>query len=198
MGPASLDLCIALVEYATKFGRQKRGVASAYVAGLGPGDAVRLTVEAGALADPGADVPLLCVAPGTGLAPARALLQERALSGAPDSMIFLGFRYSDQDFLFAGEWEAIAPQLEIAFSREVKYRKVYVQDKIAEKQREVAELLAGPRARVFVCGRAHPMPGQVFDAFVDVLVKGGAPEPAARRQLRSMQAAGRYVEDTWG
>lgn len=40
---------------------------------------------------------------------------------------------------------------------------------------------------IFVCGRSHPMPSQVFDAFVEVLEQNGIAKEAATSRLRAMQ-----------
>ena len=42
-------------------------------------------------------------------------------------------------------------------------------------------------AMIFVCGRSHPMPSQVFDAFVEVLELNGMAKDAAANRLRAMQ-----------
>jgi hypothetical protein len=42
-------------------------------------------------------------------------------------------------------------------------------------------------AMIFVCGRSHPMPSQVFDAFVEVLELNGMAKDAAAIRLRAMQ-----------
>ena len=40
---------------------------------------------------------------------------------------------------------------------------------------------------IFVCGRSHPMPSQVFDAFVEALELSGMTKEAATSRLRGMQ-----------
>uniref|UniRef100_A0A0G4FWH7 Flavodoxin-like domain-containing protein n=1 Tax=Chromera velia CCMP2878 TaxID=1169474 RepID=A0A0G4FWH7_9ALVE len=60
--------------------------------------------------------PLILICPGTGLAPCRALIQERhwllslrtpmgsRVEKRPRDLVFLGFRHRSKDFLFEGEW----------------------------------------------------------------------------------------------
>lgn len=77
--PGRLALCVAVAAYTTPWGRRKAGVASSWLAALQPGDVVPLAVSRGSFAlptDPA--VPLLLVGPGTGVAPMRSLVLERA------------------------------------------------------------------------------------------------------------------------
>merc|ERR1712151_1457837 len=115
-------------------------------------------------------------------------------------LMFLGFRHQDGDFLYGGEWSTFSAWLavHVAFSRDHSDRKVYVQDLIEEHGAHVSRLL-DMGARIYVCGRSHPMPTQVFDAFTEVLHdhRGLSMEDAASR-LREMQRAQRYICDTWG
>ncbi|KAG2446563.1 hypothetical protein HYH02_008550 [Chlamydomonas schloesseri] len=95
-GPAAVQLLVALVSYTTPYKRPRRGLCSAYLAGLDPeGEGkeegeeegtteevslVRVAVwtEAGALRMPRSlRTPLILVGPGTGVAPFRSFLEER-------------------------------------------------------------------------------------------------------------------------
>ena len=85
--------------------------------------------------------PVIMVGPGTGLAPFRGFLQERAAliakGAAPgEAMLFFGCRHPEQDFIYADELKGWAErgvmQLHTAFSRAGE-RKVYVQDLIREQ-----------------------------------------------------------------
>lgn len=123
----------------------------------------------------------------------------RFSSGLKDLM-FLGFRHEQGDFLYGGEWPTYSDWLSvhIAFSRDDPDRKIYVQDRIEEQGAAVCSLLdAG--AQILVCGKAHPMPSQVFDIFVEALeVHRKLSKDDAAARLREMQRCRRYICDTWG
>ena len=108
-----------------------RGVASNFLAGLAPGDRVQVAVRPSAAAfalpaDP--SVPLVLFCAGSGLAPMRGFVQERATqrrSGRTDVgrvLLFYGCRDPAVDYLYADaelrEWaQAGAVDVRPAFSR---------------------------------------------------------------------------------
>lgn len=116
-----LHLCAAVVETVTPYGRRRRGVCSSYLASLLPGDSVPLWVRRGHFSGfvPPCERPVLCVGPGTGVAPMRAVLQQRCaevlkragggetLSSPQPSLLFFGCRKQSADFLFGDEWRAL-------------------------------------------------------------------------------------------
>jgi len=212
----ALDLCVAIVKFKTRTGRTGHGLCSHFLRQSKEGTSLRCSLERGSLSLPPLDVPLIMICPGTGLSPCRALVQERHFSilhrngqavadrsrfakGIKD-LLFLGFRHQDGDFLYGDEWHTFDAWLNvhIAFSRDHEDCKVYVQDLIERHGEQVCKLLdAG--ARVYVCGRSHPMPSQVFDALSEVLQvhRGFAAKDAAAR-LRELQRVQHYICDTWG
>eukprot|EP00930_Biecheleria_cincta_P002451 TRINITY_DN103464_c0_g1_i1.p1 TRINITY_DN103464_c0_g1~~TRINITY_DN103464_c0_g1_i1.p1 ORF type:complete len:677 (+),score=89.13 TRINITY_DN103464_c0_g1_i1:119-2032(+) len=210
----NLDLCVAVVKFTTRNGRDCEGLCSSFLERAECGSSVVCSFESGSLALPPLEVPLIMVCPGTGLSPCRALVQERHFEiqskGSSSSngrfraglrdLMFLGFRHESGDFLYAEEWGEFTSWLSVytAFSRDHEDKKVYVQDIIEEHGGEVCDLLdAG--ARVYVCGRSHPMPAQVFDSFVEVLqLHRRLSLEAATARLRNMQRAQQYICDTWG
>ena len=106
--------------------------------------------------------PIIMIGPGTGLAPFRGFLQERAALGAQGrrigpALLFFGCRHPEQDFIYAGELRAFAEggvaRLYPCFSRVPDRARVYVQDEVLERTDEVWKLLEAG-AVVYVCGDA--------------------------------------------
>jgi cytochrome P450 / NADPH-cytochrome P450 reductase len=150
--------------------------------------------------------PLVMVGPGTGLAPFRGFLQERAAlkaggASVGDSLLFFGCRHPEQDFIYSAELEAFAAQgitrLYTCFSRVPGKKKVYVQDQIAEAADEVWQMIQAG-AVVYICGDASRMAPDVGRAFAAVYqAKTGAGADAAERWLGEMAAQNRYLVDVW-
>ena len=112
---------------------------------------------------PDAATPILMIGPGTGVAPMRAMLQERAwqkTQGADvgSNVLYFGCKNRDQDFIYKEDLEAFKAdgtldKLRLAFSREGP-SKVYVQHLLREDAAEVWDLLQRG-AYVYVCGGTH-------------------------------------------
>src|SRR5436309_2116845 len=127
---ARCSVTVGVVEAPASSGRGiYRGVCSNYLAGRRNGETIHATVretKAGFRLPDDASVPIVMIGPGTGLAPFRGFLQERAARKADGAslgpaMLFFGCRHPDQDFLYRDELQAYAAsgiaELHTAFSR---------------------------------------------------------------------------------
>lgn len=54
----------------------------------------------------GVVLPLIMVGPGTGVAPFRALVEERTRLGQDENLVFFGCRSLEQDYFYQDEWAA--------------------------------------------------------------------------------------------
>jgi cytochrome P450 / NADPH-cytochrome P450 reductase len=150
--------------------------------------------------------PIIMIGPGTGLAPFRGFLQERAeLRARGDrvgpALLFFGCRHPEQDFIYEGELRAFAEgqvaQLYPCFSRVPDRARVYVQDEVLERKDEIWELLEAG-AVVYVCGDATRMAPDVRRAFAAIhRAKTGRAEAQAEAWLDDLAARNRYLVDVW-
>jgi cytochrome P450/NADPH-cytochrome P450 reductase len=198
-----------VVEGAASSGRGVyRGVCSNYLAGRRGGEAIHATVretKAGFRLPDDASVPIIMIGPGTGLAPFRGFLQERAARKAQGltlgpAMLFFGCRHPDQDFLYADELKTFAADgvtgLHTAFSR-ADGAKTYVQHLVAAEKEKVWQLIE-QGAVIFVCGDGSKMEPDVKAALVSIYrEKTGADAAAGARWIEDMGAKNRYVLDVW-
>ncbi|MFM9425768.1 cytochrome P450/NADPH-cytochrome P450 reductase [Variovorax sp. GrIS 2.14] len=181
------------------------GVCSNFLARAEPGDTVhgfvRATTADGFGLPDDASKPVIMIGPGTGLAPFRGFLQERAAQKAKgtvigDAMLFFGCRHPEQDFIYADELKAWAEDglvdLHTAFSR-AGGRKAYVQDLIREQAGSVWKLIEAG-ATVYVCGDGSRMEPDVRRTLSDIAREHG--EDSAT-WMAVMLAKQRYVLDVW-
>src|SRR5690606_37986597 len=134
------------------------GAASGFLAALEEGDGVPVYVEANERfrvpADGSRDI--IMVGPGTGVAPFRGFVQERAETGASGrNWLLFGAQHFNTGFLYQTEWqEALRKgelhRLDLAFSRD-QAQKIYVQQRLRERGREVYDWLQSG-AHFYVCG----------------------------------------------
>ena len=198
-----VHLCVGVVR-AERRGRVRHGIASSFLAH-------RAAVHGQILAniqpshfrlpaDPA--VPVIMVGPGTGIAPFRAFLQERAATGAGgQSWLFFGDQHEATDFLFAGELKAwlaagTLSRLDTAWSRD-QAKKVYVQDRMRENASDLWRWLQDG-AHFYVCGDAMRMAKDVDAALRDIAAtQGGLSEAAAKDWTASLARQGRYLRDVY-
>jgi sulfite reductase (NADPH) flavoprotein alpha-component len=196
-------LLISAVRYETH-GRQRRGVASTYVAErLKKGGRLRVKLRPNKhFALPAPDRDIIMIGPGTGIAPFRAFVQERRATGASGrSWLFFGDRSFTHDFLYQLEWqEALADKsltrMDVAFSRD-RPEKMYVQHRLWERRRDVVDWLDNG-AFLYVCGDAKSMAKDVRGALVRAYadVKALAPE-ISERAVAEIERSKRYLQDVY-
>lgn len=149
---------------------------------------------------------IIMVGPGTGLAPFRGFLQERAALRARGqavgpALLFFGCRHPQQDFIYEDELRAFAElgvaRLFTCFSRISGEQKSYVQDQVREQRAEVWKLMQ-QGAVIYVCGDASRMAPDVRRAFAAVYrEETGGDERAAEAWLDGLSAERRYLVDVW-
>jgi sulfite reductase (NADPH) flavoprotein alpha-component len=185
-------------------GRARKGVGSTYLAdraAIGAPVAVYVQPSHG-FRLPADDVPIIMIGPGTGIAPFRAFLAERAARGAAGrNWLFFGDQRRACDFLYRREIEGFAARgvltrLDLAFSRD-QLRKVYVQDRMREHAAELWAWL-GAGAYVYVCGDARRMARDVHRALIDIAAaEGRMPLHEAEQWIGALGRAGRYLRDVY-
>jgi len=167
--------------------------------------------------------PIIMIGPGTGVAPFRGFLQKREFLQQKSSeenqsiefgktMLFFGCRRKEEDYLYEHDFNAFVESnalttLVLAFSREQKDKKVYVQHKLLEYAETVRELILKKGAYVFVCGDGAYMAKDVHDALLKILKERDedindedtttTTTTKEVEYLREMTKTGRYVRDIW-
>ncbi|MBU8898589.1 assimilatory sulfite reductase (NADPH) flavoprotein subunit [Corallococcus sp. M34] len=197
-------LTVAVVDYRA-FGTAHVGAASSHLATRVAGEhTVRVFIEPNPRfrlpSDTHRDV--IMIGPGTGVAPFRAFVQERAHVGATGrNWLFFGDQHRRSQFLYQTEWqEALSAgtlhRLSVAFSRDQE-QKVYVQHRLREQGRELHAWLE-EGASLYVCGEAQRMAPDVHAALVDILMThGGKSRDDAEAFLQSLREQQRYQRDVY-
>ncbi|MET8978364.1 cytochrome P450 [Streptomyces sp. NPDC004539] len=202
--PDHVELMVSLLDAPARSGNGRYlGTGSHHLAGLAPGDTVYARVQpCREVFRVDHDSPVIMVAAGTGLAPFRGAIADRAAATGelPPALCYFGCDAPDADFLHAGELHAAdaagAVSMRPAFSAGPDA--AFVQHRIAAEGDEVWKLLT-EGARVYVCGDGSRMAPGVRDAF-RTLYRDHTPdadEAAAETWLNELMANGRYVEDVY-
>ncbi|KAM0194285.1 hypothetical protein ACHAPA_005191 [Fusarium lateritium] len=162
-----LTLTYSLLDAPSLSGQGRHvGVATNFLSQLTVGDKLHVSVRASSAAfhlpsDP-EKTPIICVAAGTGLAPFRGFIQERAAMLAAGrtlapALFFFGCRDPEIDDLYAEElarWQQMgAVDIRRAYSRATEKSEgcKYVQDRIYHDRADVFDLWDNG-AKVFICG----------------------------------------------
>lgn len=185
------------------------GASSTFLAQARPGSRVAVTVRASntAFHPPSSlDVPLIMVCAGTGLAPFRGFIQDRALRAEAEdttpapALLFFGCRAPDTDFLYRTELASWADQASLdlrpAFSAAPEDGLKYVQDRLWADRADVVELVR-QGATVYVCGDGQHMAPQVRETCALIYREAtGASKAEAEAWMDEVERThGRYVAD---
>lgn len=186
-------------------GRARNGVTSTYLADrCKAGTKARIYVKPnkhfGLPAD-GAR-PIVMIGAGTGIAPYRGFIEERAENGDKGkSWLFFGERNFSNDFLYQLEWQdhlasGTLSRIDVAFSRD-QPEKIYVQHRLWERREELLKWI-DDGAHIYVCGDEKGMAKDVDAMLVKILAgKAKGDEEAGRATLKELTKAGRYQRDVY-
>ncbi|WP_326525705.1 bifunctional cytochrome P450/NADPH--P450 reductase [Sphingomonas sp.] len=184
---------------------EHQGFASTYMRDLQPGDTLFGYVRAPnpPFAPPeDAAVPMILIGPGTGFAPLRGFLEDRAATGGAASLLFFGCRHPDHDWFCRDEVEAWAAagvaEPYIAFSAVPSHPWKFVQDALwAEQERVWAAIQAG--AQIFLCGDGRFMAPAVRDTLIRIHMRQvGCEHAQSSAWLEEMIETGRFHQDVFG
>jgi len=202
--PDEVHLTVAAVRYEGN-GKQRKGVCSTYLSDDTPaGEKALVYVHKNKnfRLPEDASKPVIMVGPGTGIAPFRAFIEERAETNANgDSWLFFGDQRYTYDFLYQLELqdhlkEGVLSKLDLAFSRD-QPEKIYVQDKMHDQAEELYKWLE-EGAYFYVCGDANRMAGDVHQALIEIIAKQGKmSEDDAVSYLDKMKKDKRYQRDVY-
>jgi len=199
-----VHVTVGVVRYEIE-GRARAGGASSFLADRVEEDGeVRVFIEHNdnfrLPANP--QTPVIMIGPGTGIAPFRAFMQQRAAEGAEGkNWLFFGNPHFTEDFLYQVEWqsyvkEGVLSRIDLAWSRD-QQQKVYVQDKLREQGAELWRWI-NDGAHIYVCGDANRMAKDVEQTLLEVIAEFGAMDAeAADEFLSELRVERRYQRDVY-
>ena len=148
------------------------------------------------------ETPVIMIGAGTGVAPFRAFMQQRAANGdSGKNWLIFGNQHFTQDFLYQTEWQGWAKdgllnKYDFAWSRDQE-EKIYVQHKIREEAAELWQWLQ-QGVHIYVCGDASRMAKDVEQALLDTIAEqGGLSADDADEYLDNLRQEGRYQRDVY-
>ena len=202
--PGQVHALVVSVRYAVR-GRERLGVCSTWIAGRwSVGETADMYLQNqqkhfALPADP--STPIIMVGPGTGLAPFRAFIQERLVTGAPGrNWLFFGEQRRTTDFFYESELTGYQRdgflRLDLAFSRD-QPQKMYVQHRMLEQAKDIWAWLEDG-AEFFVCGDKERMAADVDHALHEIAqTAGGKTSDQAHEYIEALKAAKRYKRDVY-
>ncbi|KAJ7591198.1 hypothetical protein C8J56DRAFT_556010 [Mycena floridula] len=202
-----VDLLVVTLDWLTPSGLTRYGQCTRYLAGLGVGQKVTVSIKPSVMKlPPDSKQPLIMAGLGTGAAPFRAFLQHRAWIKQQGHEVgpvyyYFGSRHQSQEYLYGEEIEAfifdgVITRAGLAFSRDGP-SKIYIQHKMLEDSQVLAKMLWDDKGVFYLCGPTWPVP-DVYEALVNALVKyKGEDAESAGAYLESLKEEERYVLEVY-
>ena len=204
--PDEVHLTVAVVKYHTH-GREKMGIASGYLAHGQELHQPEMPVYIQPTKHfhmPAPDASIIMVGPGTGIAPFRAFLEEREVTGATGrNWLFFGDQKKAHDFLYEKQFadmqaKGLLTRFDTAFSRD-QAEKIYVQDRMRENAAELWKWLQ-EGAYFYICGDAKRMAKDVHQMLITIAQEQGGMTPEKAKEYIEVQFAKtekRYLKDVY-
>lgn len=213
-----IQLLVAVVEYKTRLYEPRRGTCSYWLSSLDPMSNIHIPVwiKKGTF-KLDFKKPLICVGPGTGVAPFRSIINERIFKyQLKGNNLYFGCRSRTKDFYFEKEWESISKDYEgylsvyPAFSRDQE-EKVYVQDLMLKESELVFDLIHNQKCLILIAGNSKRMPEDVIAILEKIIANNVSKlgyegnendqnfnaEELAKNYIKNLATQNRLQLETW-
>jgi len=210
--PNSVSLLIVTVNWVDPKGRDRFGQATRFLNSLTVGTPVTVSVKPSVMKlPPKTTAPIIMAGLGTGLAPFRAFVQERAYQKQQgheigEVLLYMGSRHQREEYLYGEEWEAyqdagIITLLGRAFSRD-QPQKIYIQDRMRQTLTDIRRSYLEKEGSFYLCGPTWPVPDVTNVLEEAIAVEAKAKNPNAkkvdsRREIDTLKDEGRYVLEVY-
>ncbi|OAV93205.1 hypothetical protein PTTG_05597 [Puccinia triticina 1-1 BBBD Race 1] len=206
--PNQIQLLVAVVNYKTRLSVPRKGLCTSWLSKLEIGTRIPIRISPGYVTFPKEpSQPVVCIGPGTGIAPFRALIQDRSSypdlsdESDPSTLVLFGCRAEKMDFYYRDQWSKFVDRRVCTFlwtaSRDQENKR-YVQDLIVENAALVWKYMAIDNAHILISGSAGEMPKGVRSALKKVCAsQGGLDEKQADDFMERLEVLGKLQEDTW-
>ena len=209
VSPNSISLLIVTVNWVDPKARDRFGQATRYLNSLAVGAPVTVSVKPSVMKlPPRTTQPIIMAGLGTGLAPFRAFVQERAWQrqqGMPigDVFLYMGSRHQREEYLYGEEWEAyqdagIITLLGRAFSRD-QPQKIYIQDRMRQTLNDIQRAYLREEGAFYLCGPTWPVPDvtSVLEEAVETEAKSQGKKKDGAKEIERLKEELRYVLEVY-
>lgn len=176
--PNEVHLLIVVVDWIDNKGRKRYGQASKFISDLAIGSELVVSVKPSVMKlPPSPKQPVIMSGLGTGLAPFKAIVEEKLWQRQQgyeigEVYLYLGSRHKREEYLYGELWEAykdagIITHIGAAFSRD-QPEKIYIQDRIKENLPELKTAMIDNEGSFYLCGPTWPVP-DITQALQDII-----------------------------
>lgn len=207
--PNSVSLLIVTVGWIDPRNRSRYGQATRYLNDLAPGAAVTVSVKPSVMKLPQkSTAPIVMAGLGTGLAPFRAFVQEKALQKQQGEdigsvLLYMGSRHQREEYLYGEEWEAyeksgVITLLGCAFSRD-QPRKIYIQDRMRQSLDDIRQAYLKEEGSFYLCGPTWPVPDvtAVLQEAIEKDAKYSGKKVDSRKEIEQLKEDQRYILEVY-
>lgn len=204
-----VHLLIVVVDWVDNKGRKRFGQASKYLSDLAVGSELVVSVKPSVMKlPPNPEQPVIMSGLGTGLAPFKAIVEEKLWQkqqgyNIGQVFLYLGSRHKREEYLYGELWEAykdagIITHIGAAFSRD-QPQKIYIQDRIKENLKELKVAMVDQVGSFYLCGPTWPVP-DITQALQDILA-ADAKERGVKidldAEIEELKETSRYILEVY-
>lgn len=207
--PNEVHLLIVVVDWTDNKGRKRYGQASKFISDLQVGTELVVSVKPSVMKLPASPKqPVIMSGLGTGLAPFKAIVEEKLWQKQQgyeigEVYLYLGSRHKREEYLYGELWEAykdagIITHIGAAFSRD-QPQKIYIQDRIRENLEDLKRAMMDNEGSFYLCGPTWPVP-DITHALQDI-IKADAAEKGIKVDLNAaieeLKESSRYILEVY-